>query len=220
MTCSCSSFCGAAEEQFTEEKAHAELRHYRRKGPGSTTRLLRDGLTRSGLIDGALLDIGSGIGALTFELLDQGMKTAIALDASRAYVASARAEAERRGMSDRVRLIHADFLTVAEDLPTATVVTLDRVVCCYPLYQPLLEQAIAHAERALAFSYPHDRWYVRIATLVENAMRTRRCPFRTFVHSSTRMTRIIERAGFELVRRQATLIWCVDVFARVRQDVR
>src|SRR4030095_6122334 len=45
----------------------------------------------------------------------------------RDYLAAARAEAERRAMSDRVRFVHADFIIAADGLPTASVVTLDRV---------------------------------------------------------------------------------------------
>jgi hypothetical protein len=37
-------------------------------------------------------------------------------------------------------------------LPVATIVTLDRVVCCYPLYDQLLSQAVRHADRGFAFS--------------------------------------------------------------------
>lgn len=43
MTCCCSDFGGAAEQQFTQKKAAQELAHYRRKGPGPTTRLLENG---------------------------------------------------------------------------------------------------------------------------------------------------------------------------------
>jgi hypothetical protein len=214
MACSCSEFCGAADEQFTDQRANAELRKYRKKGPDATTRLLRDGLASAGLIQGALLDIGTGIGALTFELLDRGVETATAIDASRAYVTSAHAEAERRALVNRVRFVHADFVAIASDLPAATFVTLDRVVCCYPSYELLLRLAACHAERAFAFSYPRDRWYVRLAMRLENALRARNCPFRTFVHSPARMVQIIERAGFELISRQVTFTWSVDVFAR------
>ena len=217
MACACAGFCGNADEQFTEQKANAELRNYRKRGPGATTRLLREGLASAGLIEGALLDVGTGIGALTFELLDHGVETATAIDASRAYLASAKAEAERRALSNRVRFIHADFAASAADVQTASIVTLDRVVCCYPSYEPLLQQAVSHAERAFAFSYPHDRWYVRFATRVENAMRARKCPFRTFVHSPARMVQIIEGAGFDLISRQMTITWSVDVFARASQ---
>jgi hypothetical protein len=41
------------------------------------------------------------------------------------------------------------------------VVTLDRVVCCYPDPEALLGAAAAKTRQVLAFTYPRDRWYVR-----------------------------------------------------------
>jgi hypothetical protein len=38
----------------------------------------------------------------------------------------------------------------APQIPPATVVTLDRVISCYPLYEPLLEESLRHAERCFA----------------------------------------------------------------------
>jgi len=73
MSCSCSSFCSTSERH-----------RYRRKGPPVTTRLLRDGLRAAGPLTGTLLDIGSGIGALTLQLLEIGVKRAVAVDASEA----------------------------------------------------------------------------------------------------------------------------------------
>ncbi len=74
MTCCCSNFGGAAEQQFTRKKAAQELTQYRKKGPGPTTRLLQDGLVSAKTLDGVLLDIGCGIGSLTFGLLEAGWR--------------------------------------------------------------------------------------------------------------------------------------------------
>ena len=72
---------------------------------------------------------------------------------------------------------------VASQLACSTVVTLDRVVCCYKLYEPLLQQALQLADHGFAFSYPRNRWFVRLGIWLENALRRRRgAPFRTFVH--------------------------------------
>jgi SAM-dependent methyltransferase len=68
----------------------------------------------------------------------------------------ARQEAERLGRTDAVEFIHADFVSVSSQLPPASLVTLDRVVCCYPSYEGLLNAALTHAERCLALSYPRD----------------------------------------------------------------
>jgi hypothetical protein len=91
-------------------------------------------------------------------------------------------------------------------------VTLDRVVCCYPAFEPLLNESLRHAERSFAYSYPRDVWYVHAAIVVENGIRQLEGnPFRAFVHPVDRMNRLIESAGFHLVARRHTWQWSADV---------
>lgn len=215
MPACCSAFDRAADRQFNEKKAAEELKRYRARGPRATTRLLQEGLARAGTLSGTLLDIGSGIGSLTFGLLDRGLARALVVDASSAYNAVARQEAERLGRADVVRFVHADFVSVAPELPAATVVTLDRVVCCYPSYEVLLNAALRHAEVRLALSYPRDVWYVRLGIKMENAQRLlTRNSFRTFVHPAGRMEDLIRSEGFVLSTRRETWMWSVDVYTR------
>jgi magnesium-protoporphyrin O-methyltransferase len=214
MPCCSGPFHTIAERQFTTQKASKELRRYRRQKLVVTTRLLRDGIVRAGLNTGTLLDVGAGIGALTFELLDRGMRDAIIVEASPAYLAAGRDEAARRQRDGAVRSVAGDFLEVADTLPAANLVTLDRVVCCYPLYEPLFEAALRHAGNGFACSYPNDRWYVRAVMWLENAKRARKNGFQTFVHPPSHMQAIVERAGFELASRRSTLVWTMDVFVR------
>ena len=196
------------------QKAAKELQVYRQGRLGPTTRLLRDGIADLGLSQGSLLDIGGGVGALAFELFDRGITEAVIADASLAYVTAAREEAIRRGRAESTTIVHGDLLELADKLPTATLVTLDRVVCCYPSYEPLLAEAARHADRGLALSYPRDRWFVRAAMWLENARRARQSGFRTFVHPPRQLRQVIERAGFELARRRTTAMWAIDVFVR------
>jgi magnesium-protoporphyrin O-methyltransferase len=214
MACCCGDFVSTAEQQFTAKKAAAELQQYRRKGAGSTTRLLREGLAKAGLISGTVLDIGAGIGALTFELLDRGISSALIVDASPAYMRAAAEEAVRRGRASAIQFVHGDFLSVKEQVRDADVVTLDRVVCCYPSYQSLLEHAVRHANKGFALSYPRDRWFVRVVVCLENAIKRRPAGFRTFVHPPVGMQQIIEQAGFTLVSRRGNLVWSADVFVK------
>ena len=217
MPSCCSTFERAADQQFNQKRAATELKRYREKGPDPTTRLLEDGIARCGAASGTVLDVGSGIGALTFALLERGMTSAVAVDASSASIGAARQEAERRGRADAIRFVHADFVAAAPELPAASVVTLDRVVCCYPSCELLLDAALQHADRCLALSYPRDRWYVRAAIRVENGQRwLGRNPFRTFVHPVAAMERTIRRAGFDLSSRRETWIWSADIYTRRR----
>jgi magnesium-protoporphyrin O-methyltransferase len=212
MVCSCCGFESAADRQFTVAKARKQLDDYRKGRLVKTTRLLRDTVLQAGLNQGSMLDIGGGVGALAFELLDRGMSTAIVVEASAAYVAAATEEAVRR--SQRVDIVQGDFVQLSHTLPSVDLVSLDRVVCCYPGYEPLLEQALRHAARGFALSYPHDRWYVRIAMWFENAKRARKSGFRTFVHPVARMQSIIREAGFVPARRRFTFMWTIDVYLR------
>ena len=216
MSCCCSSIGAAAERQFSEKRATKDLAKYRAKGPGPTARLLLAGIANAGAPHGRLLDIGSGVGALTFELLERGLTEAIGVDLSSAYVSAASEEAARRGRTGSVRFVHGDFVGIAGQFPAADIVTLDRVICCYPEYERLLDESVRHADRHFALSYPRDVWYVRTWVGVENLARhLRRNPFRTFVHSASAMDDVIRRAGLELASRSCTWTWCADVYRHV-----
>ena len=95
----CSGSCSGIARQFDAKAAAGNLRRYQQKGPDQTTRLLREFVVQAGVGD-TVLDIGAGIGALSFELLARGVRSATAVDAAPAYLAAARSEAERRGTSD------------------------------------------------------------------------------------------------------------------------
>ena len=213
MACCC-TFEETVDEQFTSKKAGQELERYRQRGARPTTRLLIEGLSRAGIVEGTLLDVGAGVGALTFELLDRGVRRAVIVEASAGYAGAASDEATRRGHATHIDLVRGDFLTVSDRIPVASLVTLDRVICCYPLYEQLLNEALRHAERGFAFSYPRDRWYVRTGMGLENALRRHRSRFRSFVHPESRMHELIADAGFKLVSRRHTIIWSADVFVR------
>jgi SAM-dependent methyltransferase len=219
MCCSCRDYGAAAERQFTDEIAARDLESYLTKGPGPTTRLLRDGLLQTGQVDGVVLDIGAGIGALTFELLEAGATRSIVVDASPAYIAAASREAARRNYLEVIQFIGDDFLEAAPGIPSAALVTLDRVVCCYPASVPLLTEALRHAERCFAFSYPRDFWYVRIWNAILNGKRRlSRNPFRTYLHSASHLAQVVTDAGFRLVSHRGTWGWSVDVYARSTSD--
>jgi magnesium-protoporphyrin O-methyltransferase len=215
MSACCSAFARAAEQQFSQAKAAEELKQFRKTGPGPTTRLLAEGIAQTGALSGSVLDIGSGIGALTFTLLERGATVGVAVDASPAYLAAAREEAKRRGRADAIRFVHADFVEASTHLPSARIVTLDRVVCCYPSCELLLAASLEHAERCLAISYPRDVWYVRLGMMLENGQRRlTRNSFRTFVHPAAQIQGTIERAGFRLSSRRKTWMWAADVYVR------
>jgi magnesium-protoporphyrin O-methyltransferase len=114
-----------------------------------------------------------------------------------------------------VTFAHADFHALAPTTPPADVVTLDRVVCCDADYARLLGAAADHAQRLLAFTYPHDRWYTRLAVATLNARwRLRGRPFRAYVHPPEAMIAVLEARGLRRRWAGGTWIWRAELFER------
>ena len=199
---------------FDDKVARGDLKRYRRRGPNPTTRLLRDGVVAAGG-GRSLLDVGGGIGALSHELLGRGFERTTIVDASPAYLAAARRLIEERGTGARVEIREGDFVEHAAALEAADAVVLDRVVCCYPEFRPLLEAAAAHGRRLFAYAYPRDRWSVRFVLAIENTVqRLLRRAFRAYMHPEPAMSAILAAHGFKRVSRRTTFVWCADVYAR------
>lgn len=213
MPCNC---CEITDKAFSEAEARAELRNYRRRGPMNQTKLILQAIRSLGLKNADLLDIGGGIGAIHHELLGDVAREATHVDASSAYLKEAKQEAARRAHSERVNFIHADFTDVADQLPGADIVTLDRVVCCYPDFRRLLKAAAEHSQRALAFTYPREIWYLRIGLKIANFFqRLRRDPFRVFLHPVSEMDDLLKREGFQRVSLRRLFVWEMALYQRV-----
>jgi magnesium-protoporphyrin O-methyltransferase len=213
MPCNC---CEITDSAFSEAEARSEVKNYRNRGPANQTRLILEAVRSLGSRDAVLLDMGGGIGALHHELLEDVARAATHVDASSAYLKEAKAEAARRGHGERVNFIHADFTNVAADLPKADIVTLDRVVCCYPDFRGLLKAAADHSQKALALTYPRETWYMRIGLQALNFFqRLRKDPFRVFLHPIAEMDSLIKREGFERVSLRRLFVWEMALYRRV-----
>ena len=124
-------------------------------------------------------------------------------------------EAERRGVSARIQFRLGDFVTLAPEVAVADIVTLDRVVCCYPDMEPLVRLSAERCRRLYGLSYPRYRWPVRAVISTENAFRRMsRNPFRSFVHSPVVMDQLLTALGFKLQSKARTFAWEIVVYVR------
>ena len=212
MPCEC---CKITNDQFGKDTAEADLKDYRRKGPADHTRLILAAVRSLGLKDASLLDVGGGIGAIYHELLSDSVSHATHVDASSAYLAAAQTETERRGNAGRVEFVHADFTDVAETLAPADVVTLDRVVCCYPDFQRLLKAAAHQSRRALVMAYPRDNRVSRaVVAVMDWFLKVSRNPFRVFVHPVAAMDSLLNAEGLHRVSLRRLFVWEVALYQR------
>ena len=207
--------CQGVDSVFDEKVATRELRQYRRRGPRKTTRLLLDALKAAGVAGRTLLDIGGGVGVIQHELLRAGAARASGVEAATAYLAAAREEAARQGHAERLSLYHGNFVDLAPELPPADIVTLDRVICCYPDMPALVGLSVAHAREVYGVVYPRDTWWVKAGLALANlALWARRNPFRAYAHPTAAVDALVRSKGFAPRFRRRTLVWQVVVYGR------
>jgi SAM-dependent methyltransferase len=195
--------------------AAADLRRWREGRLNPATRELIDVILSHGVDGARVIDIGAGVGAVHVALLESGAEAAVDVDASREFLATARGEAERRGLQHRIEYRYGDFVEVAGDLPPADIVTLDSVICCYPYLDPLLEAATRSRPQLIGITYPRDVWWMRAYMRLYNLFQAlRRNPARYFVHRHAHLQRSMHEAGYLNAHEGGIRPWRVVVYRR------
>lgn len=213
--CGCDGFASI----FDRRTAAHDLRRYRKDGPDRTTRMLLDLLRPSVDASTTVLDVGSGIGIVDQELLRAGAAHAVLVDGSAAYLEVARDEARRAGLLDRVDIVEGDFVRRAGEVAEADIVTLDRVICCYPDADALVAASAARARRFYGVVLPRDRWVTRAVLRLVNAWyRLRGRAYRAYAHPNARIDGLASDAGLRLRAETGTFIWRVAVYERATES--
>ena len=108
-----------------------------------------------------------------------------------------------------------DFVGEAPDLEIADLVVMDRVICCDPRLDLLVEAAASRTGRLLAVSYPRDRILVSAVIGVQNLVRRLRGEaFRVWVHPVEAIHRAMAGHGLALRAVRHTFVWEMAVFER------
>jgi SAM-dependent methyltransferase len=211
----CCSHAQGLNSVFDERNARDEVKRYWKKGIDKHARAIVSALLARDVAEASLLEVGGGIGGLHAELLKYGAARATNVDISSAYLAAARSVAEKLGIRERVEYRLADFVQEAEHIPTADVVILHRVVCCYPNMPGLVTAAAQHANHLMALSFPRGAWYIRVFERIVNiGMWIRRSGFRFYVHAPATILGVAAAAGMTPVQQIASWPWQIVVFER------
>ncbi len=197
---------------FRGRPVAGEVRAFSRHGLNTRQEAFLEALVN---VEGArVLDIGGGIGALALSLLDRGGSAAQLVEVSPAYLEAARTLALKRGFSERLEFSEGDFVTLSGVAP-ADIVTLDRVVCCYPDADALLGKAARTSRRWLLFTYPSPSWPVRFFRVGLNGlMRLLGWSYRFYLHDEARLLAVAQRAGHRPVTKQKIGVWRLVVLER------
>jgi len=209
---SCASHCCGAENIFDEKGVRKALKKYSKKGPDNFSKKLIDALKNEDINQLSMLDIGGGIGILQHELLKENLSYTTDVDSSHAYIAGAKTLMVENGTQDKMNYIHGDFNEHIDKIDNHDIVTLSRVVCCYPDVDRLINNSISKANKYYGLIYPTDNTIVKMGIgLMNLSLYLRRNPFRTFVHSVDKMNELIFGHGFEksLFGKCSTLENCI-----------
>ena len=205
---------------FDARRAHKDMRAYSRRGARGATRRLLDAMRASMrervTADFTHLDIGGGVGVLQHELARDGAVQTTAVDASRPYLELLRQAAADRGYEVRQRRIEGDFTEVADSVAPATIVTLDKVICCYPDMVTLVRASARKATALYGIVIPRDAAWVRAMVGLINwfVRRVLRWQFRAFAHSHQAIDRLCAEEGLNLDWDDRGLLWCVRLYRR------
>ena len=208
--------CCAFENAFDAGYAEGDLKDYLKNGPAkSTSALLRVIQSLTDVRDATVLDIGGGVGAVQLELLKAGAQSAFDVDGSPAYLAVAKREAARQGYADRTGYLHGDFTQVADQVADADIVTLDRVICCYPYMRSLVDAAAQKTQRVLGLVWPREAWWIHAGVAVFNLFeRFSKYPLIQTLHAQGDVDAVAGAHGLAMQHAQNIGIWQVRVYAR------
>ena len=185
------------------------------------TASLLDAITDAGVADRSVLDVGCGIGDLAIEVVARGGASGTGYDLSPKAIDEARTLAASRGVDDRMRFEVGDGAKL--DLPAADIVVINRVVCCYPDTDNLLEHTLGAARSVFAMTAPVSKgptgWLNRLWSALENVgYRLRPSKyggFRVFIHDLDRIDERIRAAGFRRTRHERRrVVWDLAVYTR------
>ena len=207
--------CKGIAQEFDDRVAQYALRRYRRRGPARTTLRLLAELRGAGVGGASFLDIGGGVGAIQHGLMAAGASHGTHVDASPAFLAASREQAAERGHADRVRYLEGDFVELAGQVEAADIVTLDRVICCYPDMPALVDASASRARRLYGLVFPREHVVVRLGIWAINVIqRLRRHPFNVFLHGAAAVEARVRRHGFRKLVHAYSPLWQIHLYIK------
>ena len=203
------------QKVFDDKVARKELKSYLKKGVKKSTRPLLDSLTDLDIESSSLLDIGGGIGVISFELFKRGLAHSTQVDISKAYLQTFEAEAQSRNLSEKVNTYLGDFVDHADEIPMVDLVTLDKVICCYEFHEDLIKNSVAKARRWYAYTLPKDAWWVRWGNRIGyKIVRLFGIKFQSFVHPVDEIEQWVREAGFRKIESRTRIMWMTVLFEK------
>src|SRR5436853_306026 len=99
------------------------------------------------------------------------------------------------------------------------IVVMDKVLCCYSEWKPLLKNAIEASRVMIGFTVPRDEGITklpfRIALSIVNYFQRRRGGVLFYLHPLGSVDKTLRDSGFNRLRKQTSRFWLVFLYSRV-----
>lgn len=213
MSCCCPH--SKSGGRFFSLFARSYRKRFSKKGFEPSQQQLMMGLEQAGYKDSTLLEVGSGVGYLHQVLLTQGASSAVGIDLSQEMLNEATSWATERNLNDRTRYMQGDFIELLDQVAPAEITILDKVVCCYPYAQLLVNSSVGKTNRVYALTYPRKRWFIQVAVAVfAFFLKLSGSSFRPYVHNPADIEKWIVAKGFKKTRQMTTFIWLTQIYQK------
>jgi len=104
---------------------------------------------------------------------------------------------------------------MVKEIPSADIVTLDKVICCYPDLQTLVGLSSQKAGKIYGVIYPVDTWWMKFGVRIPNFFfKIKHNPFRLYVHPTEAIEALIRKSGFKRKFYCKLFMWHVAVYQR------
>jgi len=178
-------------------------------------RQLIDGIMQAGVSGAELLEIGCGPGYLHHYLLQCGAARATGVDLAEGMLTEARSAAQTARLNQCTDYRLGDFVELADEIRDADITILDKVVCCYPQWQPLLDRSLEKTRRVYALTYPRNRFATRAGVrAMHRILSLFRCCYQPYIHDPEQVGKRIREHGFYLTYSVLTTAWHTQVYSR------
>ena len=193
---------------------------YRRKGLSRSSRLLLDFIRQEGTDGRSVVDLGCGTGGFTIEVLKQGAQTAIGVDLSSNMIDSANKLAIANRFADRAKFQVANAATA--ELPASDIVVMDKVLCCYSDWKPLLGNAMNVSRTMIGFIVPRDEGIAkipfRVGIRIINYFSRKKGSILFYLHPLKYVDETLRGSGFTHQKKKSSGFWLVFLYARAESN--
>jgi magnesium-protoporphyrin O-methyltransferase len=125
--------------------------------------------------------------------------------------------AQASGFESRAKFQEGNAATT--ELPKSDIVVMDKVLCCYSEWRPLLKNAMEAGRVMIGFTVPRDEGITklpfRLALKIANYFQKRRGGVLFYLHPLGTIDKTLRESGFNLRRKRGSRFWLVFLYSRV-----